>query len=234
MNEQTGLANPLVLFHGSDHVVKRPRRGLGRERNDFGRGFYCTEDVELAKEWAATHDRDGIANKYELDTAGLSVLRLDAPRWSVLHWISVLVRHRSFRIRNPVASRGLRYLSERFPVVVDRFDIVVGWRADDSHFDYAEAFLNNAITVQQLSAAMELGNLGLQVVLKSERAFDPERLRFAGWEPADRTVYAIRRETRNDAARAGYERLLLELDEKGLYLSDVMREEIRDGDARLR
>lgn len=132
-------------------MIERPQLGLGREHNDFGRGFYCTEDPELAKEWAATHDRDGIANRYELDTANLSVLRLDDPRWCVLHWISVLVRHRAFRIRNPIAARGLRYLADRFPVVVE-----------------------------------------------------------------------------------GYERLLLELDEKGLYLSDAIREDIRDGDERLR
>lgn len=234
MNATNSLPNPLVLYHGSDHVIERPMLGLGREHNDFGRGFYCTEDPELAKEWAATHDRDGIANRYELDTADLSVLRLDDPRRCVLHWISVLVRHRAFRIRNPIAARGLRYLADRFPVVVEGYDLVVGWRADDSYFDYAEAFLNNAITVQQLAAAMRLGNLGLQVVLKSERAFAPERLRFSGPETADRTVYAVRREARNDAAREGYERLLLELDEKGLYLSDAIREDILDGDERLR
>lgn len=215
-------------------MIERPRLGLGREHNDFGRGFYCTEDLDLAKEWAATHDRDGVANRYELDTSDLTVLRLDDPRWCVLHWISVLVRHRIFRVRNPIAARGFRNLSDRFPVVVEGYDLVIGWRADDSYFDYAEAFLNNAITVQQLAAAMRLGNLGLQVVLKSERAFAPERLRFAGSETADRTVYAVRRESRNDAARERYERLLLELDAKGLYLSDVIREDIRDGDERLR
>ena len=234
MNERHTPFSPLVLFHGSDHVIERPMLGLGREHNDFGRGFYCTEDPELAKEWAATHDRDGVANRYELDASDLTVLRLDSPEWSVLHWISVLVRHRVFRVRNPVAARGLRYLSERFPVAVEGFDLVVGWRADDSYFDYAEAFLNNAITVQQLAAAMRLGGLGLQVVLKSKRAFSPSRLRFVGAETADRTVYAVRRETRNDAAREAYERLLLELDEKGLYLSDVIRRNIRNGDPRLR
>ena len=234
MNTAPTLANPLVLFHGSDHVIEHPSLGLGRLHNDFGRGFYCTEDLELAKEWAATHERDGLANRYELDTTDLAVLRLDDPRWSVLHWMSVLVRNRTFRLRNPIAARGFRYLSDRFPVVVEGYDLVVGWRADDSYFDYAEAFLNNAITVQQLAAAMRLGNLGLQVVLKSERAFAPERLRFTGAETADRTVYVVRRESRDGAARAGYERLLLELDERGLYLSDVIREDIRDGDARLR
>ena len=34
------LANPLVLFHGSDHVIEHPSLGLGRLHNDFGRGFH--------------------------------------------------------------------------------------------------------------------------------------------------------------------------------------------------
>ena len=41
------------LFHGSLEVVSRPQFGLGSSKNDFGKGFYCTEIEYLAKEWAA-------------------------------------------------------------------------------------------------------------------------------------------------------------------------------------
>ena len=222
----------MALYHGSDHVIERPVFGGGRARNDFGVGFYCTRDVDLAKEWAATHRADGFANKYLFDADGLGVLRLDSPEFCVLHWISVLTAHRTFRLRNPVAARGRRYLAEHFAVNVEAADVVVGWRADDSYFDFAEGFLNNAITVQQLSVALRLGDLGEQIVLKSARAFSPDRLRFLDAEGADRSVYASRRQARNDAAGAAYRRLL-EADARGLYLSDIMREGIGNGDPRL-
>lgn len=226
------LANPLVLYHGSDHVIERPVHGAGRLYNDFGRGFYCSQDEELAREWAATHLADGFANRYELDTSDLVALRLDAPGYCVLHWLAVLVAHRTFRLRNPVASRAMRYLMEHFAVNVEGYDLIIGWRADDSYFDFADGFLNNAITVQQLASAMRLGNLGEQIVLKSARVFEPERLKFCGASVADRSIYAPRRSARNDAAVAEYERLL-SLDEAGLYIADIIREGIRDGDPRI-
>lgn len=40
-----------LLFHGSEFVVGNPIYGKGAKTNDYGRGFYCTENIELAKEW---------------------------------------------------------------------------------------------------------------------------------------------------------------------------------------
>ena len=227
------LPRRLSLYHGSDHVIERPVLGAGRPHNDFGRGFYCTPDIDLAREWASVHEADGFANRYELDTDGLSVLRLDGPGYCVLHWIAVLVRNRPFRLRNPVAARALRYLDDNFPVSVQASEIVVGWRADDSYYDFADGFLNNAMTVQQLAAALRLGGLGLQVALVGPAAFGPKRLHFLGADPVPRAPYAVRRKSRDDAARAAYERILMEADENGLYVSDIMRERIRHGDPRL-
>ena len=42
----------MILYHGSDSIVKSPEYGKGKFYNDYGRGFYCTENKELAKEWA--------------------------------------------------------------------------------------------------------------------------------------------------------------------------------------
>ena len=230
----TPLPETLRVYHGSDRIVERPVHDQGRPHNDFGLGFYCTPDEDLAREWASVHEAGGFANRYDLDTRGLSVLRLDGPGYCVLHWIGVLVLHRPFRVRNPVAARAVRYLSDNFHVTVEAWDLIVGWRADDSYYDFADGFLNNAITVQQLAAALRLGDLGLQVVLKSPAAFDPDRLRFLCADPVDRAVHAVRRKARDDAARDAYARLLLQADETGLYLSDIMRERIRHDDPRLR
>lgn len=56
-------------------------------------------------------------------------------------------------------------------VNVNAFDLITGYRADDSYFDYAESFLNNGISVEQLARAMRQGKLGEQIVLKSQFAF---------------------------------------------------------------
>lgn len=42
----------MILYHGSREIVEHPLYGKGSENNDYGQGFYCTESMELAKEWA--------------------------------------------------------------------------------------------------------------------------------------------------------------------------------------
>lgn len=48
------------LYHGSQFIIQKPEYGKGARHNDYGKGFYCTEQIELAKEWAcAKHCRRG-------------------------------------------------------------------------------------------------------------------------------------------------------------------------------
>lgn len=42
----------ITLFHGSPYESVTPEYGLGNDKHDYGRGFYLTANVELAKEWA--------------------------------------------------------------------------------------------------------------------------------------------------------------------------------------
>ena len=161
----------LTIYHGSKQIVETPTFGEGRKNNDFGLGFYCTESNDLAKEWAVSSLRDGFSNRYTLDTEFLNILKLNSPDYTILNWMAVLVAHRLFSIKTPVARRAKSYLIDNFGVDVNAYDLITGYRADDSYFDYAEAFLNNAITVEQLSCAMRLGKLGEQIVVKSKFAF---------------------------------------------------------------
>ena len=57
----------MILYHGSEKIIDAPEFGKGNSHNDYGRGFYCTENEELAKEWACSNNNNGFANKYEFD-----------------------------------------------------------------------------------------------------------------------------------------------------------------------
>ena len=63
----------IVIYHGSTKIIEKPVFGVGNPKNDYGLGFYCTENLELAKEWASTEQRDGFANSYEIDLEGFSI-----------------------------------------------------------------------------------------------------------------------------------------------------------------
>ena len=38
-----------TVYHGSDHIIERPKYGYGKIYNDYGVGFYCTENQNMAK-----------------------------------------------------------------------------------------------------------------------------------------------------------------------------------------
>lgn len=220
----------ITLYHGSEQIVETPTFGLGKEYNDFGLGFYCTQSGDLAKEWAVSSVRNGFANRYTLDTEYLNILNLNSPDYTILNWIAVLVEHRVFAIKTPVARRAKRYLIDNFGVNVNAFDLITGYRADDSYFDYAESFLNNAISVDQLAQAMRLGKLGEQIVIKSKFAFS--RLKYEGFEPAEQKQYYTLRKARDDEANRHYQEMLEE-ESDGLYIQGIMRGGIRNDDPRI-
>lgn len=220
-----------IIYHGSKKIIEKPLYGAGRTDNDYGSGFYCTEDPELAKEWAASDERGGFVNCYEVDEAGMSVLNLQqvsgenklfsAEEQVILQWMALLVNNRAIRLGSPIERRGKAYLIEHFLPDISKYDYLIGYRADDSYFSYARAFLSNTLTIRQLSAAMRLGNLGLQYVIRSARMFD--RIRFKEALPVDGGVYFPRRMQRDQSARQEFRRMLDQDAEGGRYLSDLMR-----------
>lgn len=220
----------ITLFHGSEKIIETPTFGEGKKTNDFGLGFYCTESEGLAKEWAVSSLRDGFSNRYTLDTEYMKILNLNSPDYTILNWIAVLVEHRLFTIKTPVARRAKRYLIDNFGINVNAYDLITGYRADDSYFDYAESFLNNAISVEQLANAMRLGKLGEQIVLKSKFAFS--RLQFEGFEVAEKEEFYVLRKSRDDEANRLYLEMLEE-ETDGLYIQDIIRGGITNDDPRI-
>ena len=160
----------LTLYHGSPEIIERPLFGKGKTYNDYGKGFYCTESEELAKEWACTEGVDGYANQYEIETSELKVLNLTSEEYTILHWLALLMTYRKIKLTTPVMRRGAEWLKEQFLIDIEEYDVIVGYRADDSYFSFARAFVNNEISLKQLSYAMRLGKLGEQFVLKTEKA----------------------------------------------------------------
>jgi hypothetical protein len=220
----------ITIYHGSEMIVEEPTFGKGKKNNDFGLGFYCTESDDLAKEWAVSSLRDGFSNRYTLDTEYLNILNLNSPDYTILNWIAVLIEHRLFSIKTPVARRAKSYLIDNFSVNVNAFDLITGYRADDSYFDYAESFLNNGISVEQLARTMKLGKLGEQIVIKSQYAFS--KLKFESFDIAEKDQYYVLRKARDDEANRLYFEMLEE-ENDGLYIQDIMRGGIKNDDSRI-
>ena len=220
----------MIIYHGSKDIIEKPEFGKGNKKNDYGLGFYCTENVELAKEWACSNNEtNGYANQYEIDLTDYRILDLREEKYSILNWMALLLKFRTFDVNTPISAQAKEYILENFYVDVGEYDVIIGYRADDSYFSFAKDFINNTISVEQLAEAMRLGELGIQIVLKSEKAFDT--VKFISYELAECKEYYVKRVSSDKKARETYldgHRQNLVFD--GLFVMDIIRKGLKNGD----
>lgn len=164
------FTNQVILYHGSPNRDFTPQYGLGEDKHDYGRGFYLTESIDLAKEWAVCRpdESNGWVHKYELDLSDLKVL--DFQKESVLAWLAELMKHRD-------ASDSKRYrmlaagFIDQYGLSSEGYDVIKGWRANASFFYIAKAFVRDEIDVDILEDLLMLGGLGIQYCIKTEKAY---------------------------------------------------------------
>ena len=223
----------LIIYHGSQQIVEVPQYGIGKEYNDYGRGFYCTESIELAKEWACPVKNDGYSNKYRLSLDGLNTMRLTEGKFNILSWLAILLAHRKFDITSSVGNQAREFILDRFLPDTDGVDVMIGYRADDSYFSFAEDFVNNTISLRDLNLAMQLGTLGEQIVLLSKRSF--LQIEFVKHEVADYREYYYKRAQRDQNARTSYKNHKKNLQQlvNDLFVLDMIREDMQYDDPRL-
>lgn len=223
----------LNVYHGSDHVIEVPLHHGGKRTNDFGYGFHTAADVALAREWACSDNRDGFVNCYEADLDGLSVLDLTTPEYTLLNWLAILANYRTFWQQGSIAEEARAYLKQHFFIDPSPYDVVMGYRADDSYFSFARDFVSGAISLERLSGAMRLGKLGEQIVFKSREAF--LHIRYTGAESVSAAIWYEKKIARDREARRQYRRTKTAGTMTGeLFMIDIMREGIENGDPRLR
>lgn len=160
----------LILFHGTPDKIVVPTYGKGEEKHDYGQGFYLTESIALAKEWAVCrpNEENGWVHKYQLDTNGLKIL--DFQNKGVLAWLAELMKH-----RDAADSKRYRMLAkqfiEKYGVDTEDYDVIRGWRANASYFYIAKEFVRDNIDMDILEELLSLGGLGIQYCIKSEFAY---------------------------------------------------------------
>lgn len=222
-----------ALFHGSKFVIEKPQFGKGKPYNDYGLGFYCTEIEEMAMEWAVSLNSNGFVNHYIIHDENLAVLNLGEQKFCTLHWLSLLLQNREFNTPSGLALEAKDYLRTYFSVDTTSCDAIIGYRADDSYFSFAQDFINGTISLRQLENALKLGKLGEQFVLKSKKAFDS--IQFTGYEVAFSHLWYEKKMSRDQKARQEYFDTQRNARRKGdLFITAIMDEEMRSDDSRLR
>lgn len=160
----------ITLYHGTPNKLVVPQYGDGDEKHDYGKGFYLTESIELAKEWAVCrpNNTNGWVHKYELDTDGLRIL--DFQQRDVLAWLAELMKHREADDSKRYRMLAKKFI-EKYGVDTSDYDVIRGWRANASYFYIAKEFVRDNIDIDILEELLSLGGLGLQYCIKSKAAY---------------------------------------------------------------
>lgn len=195
-----------IIYHGSSVIVKAPSLLKSKKNNDYGQGFYCTEDEELAKEWSCKNDDNGIVNIYELELDDLKVLDLREDKYSILNWIAILLKHRTFSLNSTLYKYYKEQFINKYYITVNEYDVVIGFRADDSYFSFANAFVSNTLPVRLLESAMYLGDLGYQIVIVSD--YGISKLKYLNSFYVNHNEYNFRYVCRDLEARQIYNTLI--------------------------
>mgnify|MGYP003303523346 CR=1 FL=1 len=214
-----------ILYHGSPNIIEKPIYGFGNKQNDYGLGFYCTTSKTLAKEWASKRTGFGYVNSYSFRDDNYKILDLTAPPYNnVLYWVALLMSNREIsdelKTKFP---RELKYLEDNYLIDISKYDIVIGFRADDSYFSYMNSFLENNLSVEALSKAMKLGKLGLQYVAISKKAH--KKIKFIS---AERIEYSDKYEKLQKEIKNEYLKIKSEDKITNTFIRDIMRRYEKD------
>ena len=226
----------MTVYHGSSKIIKLPEYGVGGENNDYGKGFYLTEYSYLAGEWAVLWTRkNGYINEYAYNTGelfsedieshspALKILTLDS--LSVESWIAVLLDNREGDfLEDPISEDTAVKFKHKYLPALSEYDIITGWRADDSYFRYAEDFVAGRLSLENLEKALKFGDLGQQICIKSEDAFDKRRWEFVTAHNAKVEHFYRAASNRDSEARKGYSNLIKDAGARsGTLIDDLLR-----------
>ena len=114
----------MELYHASKEIVRYPEIRKAKYTKDFSWGFYCTNNMQQAVRWANRGAGEPIINYYEYKpAANLNILKFSEISDE---WLDFIALCRS----------GKTHI----------YDIVEGPMADDTIFNYVQAFVDGKIS----------------------------------------------------------------------------------------
>lgn len=190
----------IILYHGTPNKIVTPIFGGGEKKHDYGKGFYLTENIDLAKEWAVCRpqEENGWVHKYELDCDSLKIF--DFQEVSIMAWLAELMKHRDAAESKRYKMLAAKFI-DKYGIDTSNYDVIKGWRANASYFYIAKEFVRDNIDVEILEELLSLGGLGIQYCIKSKLAYENLREIRDGLVPVAYSEFNQKYNQRDDNAR---------------------------------
>lgn len=138
----------MIVYHGTNTIVKHPEVRISGYNKDFGFGFYCTQYERQAKRWALTKRGMHIVCVYEYKPN---------PQLKV-------------KTFPEMSDEWLDFVAACRHGESHAFDIVEGPMADDEVWDYVEDFLSGRISREAFWALARFKHPTHQILFCTDRA----------------------------------------------------------------
>lgn len=163
----------LVVYHGSTEKVVEPLWEFCNSANDYGKGFYTSENEKSASDWVYSKDLcSGVVTKYILDLTNLKVKYLND--LTPIQWVATIIKYRGLGKNKPgdFNLNILNNLINNYAADLANYDVAIGYRGDDLYTPIIARFLTGDISLECVVECWKLGNLGEQVVGINENALN--------------------------------------------------------------
>ena len=215
----------MKIYHGSKYQIQKPIVKGSNQLNDYGPSFYLTLDIEAAKAWACKQDEIGGVNTYIVRKETFDNLKIldltDKSKYSVLNWLAILMHFREVSSSLKIRRQKVFEWLEKYYIDVEQYDVVIGYRADDSYFRFPLAFINDSLAYEDLENVFMLGQLGVQYAFMSEKAI--KSLKFESFTPCDNVYLRSYHSIVIEANKKFDEFINKPIDPKKTYATDLVR-----------
>jgi hypothetical protein len=144
------MSNSIILYHGSQEMVKHPEIRIQKYNKDFYFGFYCTVYQNQAIRWATRFRGVGYLNEYRY-TPNETLNIKKFPKMTE-EWLDFIT---ACRTGNP-----------------HNYDIVEGPMANDTIFNYVQNFVDGKISREAFWDLAKFKKPTHQISFHTEKALE--------------------------------------------------------------
>lgn len=167
IKEEFQKENEVVLFHGSKTYIEFPIDiSLSKFNNDLGKGFYLGESFDQAGMFIANSNSSNVY-AFSLSLKDLKIYKFFVNQ----EWMIAIAYFRGW-LNDYKNSEVIKKILNNLKDI----DVIIAPIADNRMFDIIKEFIDGSITDLQCQHALAATNLGMQYVLKTDKAVDNVKL----------------------------------------------------------
>ena len=153
----------MILYHGSNAIVDKPKIIQSDRALDFGAGFYLTTDLEQAKRWAklTTQRRKtgkAIVSVFNFEQENMKIFNILKFTSANKDWLEFVANNRR-KIQND-----------------EGYDVIIGPVADDNTMPVITLYLRGDYSTEEAINRLLTQRLKDQVVFKNEKSLQALKL----------------------------------------------------------